>query len=294
MTPPWCRVDSGEASCSHLGFFWVVHLAKKPCPTTTWSLFCGEETPTWTQRHTEITSNILTNQRKASFQKQKRERGTTSSKKKMFATKTWWSLLYFASSASLELPGLSAASLFQFPNQPPANPTGACLSCGSCTCGANHFRILFCRKSAFCVGMWLDNPFWWKNLYLLGRFFPLKNHPTKDGFWGQVTPTSFFWYLSETLLAKKRGGNSWKTLPFLSNLRQLQLSFFVSKLVGKQQHQSLEESLLGEAGEKFLWTFWIPKDFAYQNSVQWITASWWKMWTVHLQRRSELNSYNCF
>ena len=67
-------------------FGWSI-LPKKPCPTTTWSLFCGEETPTWTQRLTEITSNILTNQRKASFQKQKRGRGTTSSKKKCLQQK---------------------------------------------------------------------------------------------------------------------------------------------------------------------------------------------------------------
>lgn len=63
-------------------------MPKKPCPTTTWSLFCGEETPNLNpQRLTEITSNILTNQRKASFQKQKRERGTTSSKKKCLQQK---------------------------------------------------------------------------------------------------------------------------------------------------------------------------------------------------------------
>ena len=230
MTPPWCRVGLIRVRFPVLtlaSFGWSI-LPKKPCPTTTWSLFCGEETPTWTQRLTEIASNILTNQRKASFQKQKRERGTTSSKKKMFATKTWWSLLYFASSASLELPGVSAASLFQFPNQPPANPTGACLRCGSCTCGANHFRILFFRKSAFCVGMWLDNPFWGaKKPIPFGRFFPLKNHPTEDGFWGQVTPTKRlypFWYLSKTLLAKK-GWQLLKNAPILSNLRQLQLSF---------------------------------------------------------------------
>ena len=93
-----------------------------------------------------------------------------------------------------------------------------------------------------------------KKLYLLGRFFPLKNHPTKDGFWGQVTPTKKLLFLVpfRNSSGEKRVATPEKRSHFYRILGSSQLSFFVSKLVGKQQHQSLEESLLGEAGEKFL------------------------------------------
>ena len=205
MTPPWCRVDSGEASCSHLGFFWVVHLAKKPCPTTTWSLFCGEETPTWTQRLTEITSNILTNQRKASFQKQKRGRGTTSSKKKCLQQKpgeVYCSLLLRLVLNFLVFRPLRFSSSLTNPQPTQLAPVWVVVRVLVVPITSVSF---FFGSWLFVVGCGLTTHFGEKTIPF-GRFCPLKNNPTKDGFWGQVTPSKRlypFWYLSRTPWRKK-------------------------------------------------------------------------------------------
>jgi len=90
MTPlPWCRVDSGEASCSHLGFFWVVHLAEKTLSHHYLESFLWGRNPNLNPTTHRNNIEYLDKPTKSLLPKTKKGEGDDLFKKKMFATKTW-------------------------------------------------------------------------------------------------------------------------------------------------------------------------------------------------------------
>lgn len=215
MTPlPWCRVGLIQVRLPvlTLASFWVVHLAGKTLSHHYLESFLWGRNPNLNPTTHRNNIEYLDKPTKSLLPKTKKGEGNDLFKKKCLQQKpgeVYCSLLLRLVLNFLVFRLLRFSSSL---TNPQTKPNWRLFEL--------WFVYLWCQSLPYpflsevgCLwwGCGLTTHFGEKTYTFWGRFFPLKNHPTKDGFWGQVTPSKRLYplrYPSRTPLAKKKGSNS--------------------------------------------------------------------------------------